>query len=166
MIVSSFAENVYCGKPLTGTLYLNNFFSLLLALNFLHKKWYRCKHLKIAWHQPVKGSNQLNKIKHVKQEQARKICNHLEALHISKMCTPKGSIKCLKKLCFTGKRCSQRSTYKLRLYTQVLDVGKKSEFSQNSIEGCILKTKTGCSSVPVTNLSTWPRVTFPLLPTA
>ena len=53
-----------------------------------------------------------------------------------------------------------------KLFTQVLDVGKKFELSQNSIEGCILKPKTGSSSVPVTNLSTCPRVTLPLLPPA
>ena len=41
-----------------------------------------------------------------------------------------------------------------KLFTQVLDVGKKNEFSQNPIEGCILKPKTGPLSVPVTNLST------------
>ena len=41
-----------------------------------------------------------------------------------------------------------------KLFTQVLDVGEKTEFSQNSIEGCILKPYTGSSSVPVMNLGT------------
>lgn len=67
-----------------------------------------------------KGQTKINKIKHVKLEQARQICNHLEALHNSKICTLKGNIKWLKKLCFTGKRCGQRSTYKLQtIYTRI-----------------------------------------------
>jgi len=51
-----------------------------------------------------------------------------------------------------GKVRNPRTSFKL--FTQVLDVGKKTEFSQNSIEKCILKPKTGSSSVPVMSLST------------
>ena len=148
--------------------YLNDSFSLLLVLNFPHKTRYPWQHFEITSDQLVKWSNQLNKIEHyVKHEQGRKICNNLEALHISKICTSKGNIKCLKKLCFTGKKCGQRSMYKPQtILTSVGCWKKKSEFSQNSIEGPILKPKSGSSSVAVTNLSTWPRITLPLLPPA
>ena len=97
-------------------MYLNNSCMLLLTLN-----QYCCKCFKITSEQWVKGSNQFNKIKHyVKHEQARNICSNLEALNTSKIGTPKGNIKCLKKLCFIGERCGQRSTYKLQtIYASV-----------------------------------------------
>ena len=97
-------------------MYLNNSCMLLLTLN-----QYCCKCFKITSEQWVKGSNQFNKIKHyVKHEQARNICSNLEALNTSKIGTPKGNIKCLKKLCFTGERCDERSTYELQtIYASV-----------------------------------------------
>ena len=69
----------------SNTLERNGLFQVSFIEND-YSKLSSCKQFKITSYHPGNGSNQFNKIKYyVQHEQARKICNNLEALHISKI---------------------------------------------------------------------------------